>query len=103
MTAWYSHVAKKLRKKSRVLSLILKMQSLGLGKTTWQNADKFQMMLLDLKESIRYCLDIKGNITINTDTVKLLGVKIDSKLNLLGSRNTHLENQEKGAFLGEGA
>ena len=41
------------------------------------NADKFQMMFLGLKESERYCLDINGNIIVNTDTVKLLGVTID--------------------------
>ena len=45
------------------------------------NPDKFQMMFIGLKESKRYCLDINGNIIVNTDTVKLLGVTIDSKLN----------------------
>ena len=38
--------------------------------------DKFQMTFIGLKESKRYCLDINGNIVVNTDTVKLLGVTI---------------------------
>ena len=42
------------------------------------NPDKFQLMFIGLQESKRYCLDINGNIIVNTDTVKLLGVTIDS-------------------------
>ena len=41
--------------------------------------NNFQMMFLGLKESKMCPLDTHGNIIVNTDTVKLLG--IDSKLN----------------------
>ena len=34
------------------------------------NPDEFQMIFLGLKESKRYCLDINGNMFVNTDTVK---------------------------------
>ena len=66
------------------------------------NPDKFQMMFIGLKESKRYCLDINGNIIVNTDTVKLLGVTIDSKLNFR-DHVTHIRkkmNQKTGVFLG---
>ena len=45
------------------------------------NPDKFQLMFIGLKESKRYFLDINGNIIVNSDTVKLLRVTIDSRLN----------------------
>ena len=64
------------------------------------NPDKFQMMFIGLKESKRYCHDINGNIIVNTDTVKLLGVTIDSKLNFR-EHVTHIckkMNQKTGAF-----
>ncbi len=48
------------------------------------NLDRFQMMFLGLKESKNYCLDINGNILVNTVAVKLLGVTIHSKLNFQG-------------------
>ena len=66
------------------------------------NPDKFQMMFIGLKESKRYCLDINGNIIVNTDTVKLLGVTIDSKLNFR-DHVTHIRkkmNQKTWVFLG---
>ena len=64
------------------------------------NPDKFQIMFIGLKESKRYCLHINGNIIVNTDTVKLLGVTIDSKLNFR-DHVTHVckkMNQKTGAF-----
>ena len=64
------------------------------------NPDKFQIMFIGLKESKRYCLHINGNIIVNTDTVKLLGVTIDSKLNFR-DHVTHIckkMNQKTGAF-----
>ena len=64
------------------------------------DTDKFQMMFLGLKVNKRFCLDINGNIIESTDTVKLLGVTIDSKLNFR-DHVTHVckkTNQKTRAF-----
>ena len=45
------------------------------------NPEKFQLMFLGLKDDLKLCIDINGNVVEMTDSVKLLGITIDSKLN----------------------
>ena len=45
------------------------------------NPEKFQLMFLGLKDDPKLCIDINGNVVQMTDSVKLLGITIDSKLN----------------------
>ena len=45
------------------------------------NPEKFQLMFLGLKDDLKLCIDINGNVVQMTDSVKLLGITIDSKLN----------------------
>ena len=45
------------------------------------NPEKFQLMFLGLKDDPKLCIDINGNVVQMTDSVKLLGFTIDSKLN----------------------
>ena len=45
------------------------------------NPEKFQLMFLDLKDDSKLCIDINGNVVQMTDSVKLLGITFDSKLN----------------------
>ena len=52
------------------------------------NPDKFQLIFLGLKENHELCIDIRGNIIEMSDTVKLLGVTIDSKLKFNGHVKT---------------
>ena len=52
------------------------------------NPEKFQLIFFGLKEENELCIDIQGNIIKMSDTVKLLGVTIDSKLNFNGHINT---------------
>ena len=52
------------------------------------NPDKFQLIFFGLKEYHELCIDIHGNIIKMSDTVKLLGVTIDSKLNFNGHIKT---------------
>ena len=44
------------------------------------NPEKFQLMFLGLKDDPKLCIDINGNVVQMTDSVKLLGITIDSKL-----------------------
>ena len=44
------------------------------------NPEKFQLMFIDLKDDIKSCIDILGIAVQMTDSVKLLGVTIDSML-----------------------
>ena len=48
------------------------------------NPDKFQLIFFGLKEDYDLCIDIRGNVIKMSETVKLLGVTIDSKLNFNG-------------------
>ena len=43
--------------------------------------DKFQLSFFGLKEDQDLCIDIRCNVIKMSETVKLLGVSIDSKLN----------------------
>ena len=52
------------------------------------NPDKFQLIFFGLKEDHELCIDIRGNVIEMSDTVKLLGVTIDSKLNFNGHVKT---------------
>ncbi len=52
------------------------------------NPETFQLIFFGLKEENELCIDIQGNIIKMSDTVKLLGVTIDSKLNFNGHINT---------------
>ena len=45
------------------------------------NPDKFQLMFIGLTDDIRIFIDINGKVAQMTDSVKLLGVTIDTKLN----------------------
>ena len=45
------------------------------------NPNKFQFMFLGTKSKIKLCLEINGMKCISSDTVKLLGITIDWKLN----------------------
>ena len=45
------------------------------------NPEKFQLMFLGQKDNTKLCIDINGNVVQMTDSVKLLGITIDSKLN----------------------
>ena len=45
------------------------------------NPDKFQIMFLGTRNKPKFCLTINGKTVINTDTIKLLGITIDWKLN----------------------
>eukprot|EP00112_Aurelia_sp_Birch-Aquarium-sp1_P000508 Seg1048.12 transcript_id=Seg1048.12/GoldUCD/mRNA.D3Y31 product="hypothetical protein" protein_id=Seg1048.12/GoldUCD/D3Y31 len=55
------------------------------------NPDKFQLIFFGLKEDHELCIDIHGNVIKMSDTVKLLGVTIDSKLNF----NGHIKTKRK--------
>ena len=44
------------------------------------NPEKFQLMFIGLKDDIKLCIDMNGNVVQVTDSVKLLGVTIDSML-----------------------
>ena len=52
------------------------------------NPDKFQLIFFGLKEDHDLCIDIRGNVIKMSETVKLLGVTIDSKLNFNGHIKT---------------
>ena len=52
------------------------------------NPEKFQLMFLGLKGDLKLCIDINGNVVQMTDSVKLLGITIDSKLNF----NEHVKS-----------
>ena len=52
------------------------------------NPAKFQVMFLGIKHKPRLCININGNYLPASDKVKLLGVRIDCKLNF----NSHVEN-----------
>ena len=52
------------------------------------NPDKFQLIFFGLKEDHELCIDIRGNMIEMSDTVKLLGVTIDSKLKFNGHVKT---------------
>ena len=54
------------------------------------NPDKFQLMFIGLKDDIKLCIDINGIVAQMTDSVKLLGVTIDSMLNF---NSTSMYNQ----------
>ena len=45
------------------------------------NPEKFQLIFIGLKDSITLCIDINGIVIQVTDSVKLLGVTIDSVFN----------------------
>ena len=52
------------------------------------NPEKFQLMFIGLKDDIKLCIDINGIVVQMTDSVKLLGVTIDSMLNF----NQHVQS-----------
>ena len=52
-----------------------------------QTPEKFQLMFIGLKDDIKLCIDIKGIVVQMTNSVKLLGVTIDSMLNF----NQHVQ------------
>ena len=52
------------------------------------NREKFQLMFLGLKDDINLCIDIHGTVVQMTDSVKLLGVTIESMLNF----NQHVQS-----------
>ena len=52
------------------------------------NHEKFQLMFLGLRDDINLCIDIHGTVVQMTDSVKLLGVTIDSILNF----NQHVQS-----------
>ena len=47
------------------------------------NPEKFQIIFISLKDDIKLCIDINGIVIHMTDSVKLLGVTINSMLTLL--------------------
>ena len=51
------------------------------------NPEKFQLMFIGLKDDIELCTDINGIVVQMTNSVKLLGVTIDSMLNF----NQHVQ------------
>ena len=65
------------------------------------NPEKFQLMFIGLKDDIKLCIDINGIVVQMTDSVKLLGVTIDSMLNF----NQHVQSickklqKKSGLFL----
>ena len=65
------------------------------------NPEKFQLMFIGLKDDIKLCIDINGIVVQMTDSVKLLGVTIDSMLNF----NLHVQSickkasKKSGLFL----
>ena len=52
------------------------------------NPEKFQLMFIGLKDDIKLCIDINGIVVQMTDSVKLLGLTIDSMLNF----NQHVQS-----------
>ena len=54
------------------------------------NPDKVQLIFFGLKEDHDLSIDIRGNVIKMSETVKLLGVTIDSKLNFNGHIKTIL-------------
>ena len=52
------------------------------------NPDKVQLIFFRLKEDRDLCIDIRGNVIKMCETVKLLGVTSDSKLNFNGHIKT---------------
>ena len=52
------------------------------------NPENFQLMFIGLKDDIKLCIDINGIVVQMTDSVKLLGVTIDSMLNF----NQHVQS-----------
>ena len=52
------------------------------------NPEKFQLMLLGLKDDLGFSIDRSGNVDEITDSVILLGITIDSKLNF----NLHVQS-----------
>ena len=57
------------------------------------NPEKFQLLFIGLKDDIKLCIDINGIVVQMTDSVKLLGVTIDSMLNF----NQHVQSICKNA------
>ena len=57
------------------------------------NPEKFQLMFIGLKVGIKLCIDIIGIVVQTTNSVKLLGVTIDSVLNF----NQHVQLIRKKA------
>ena len=51
------------------------------------NPEKFQLMFLGLKDDINLCIDKHGTVVQMTDSLKLLGVTIDSMLDF----NEHVQ------------
>ena len=51
------------------------------------NPEKYQLMFIGLKDDIKLCIDINDNMVQMTDSLKLLGVTIDSMLNF----NQHVQ------------
>ena len=51
------------------------------------NPEKFQLIFIGLKDDIRLCIDINSSAVQMTDSIKLLGVTIDSILNF----NQHVQ------------
>ena len=45
------------------------------------NPERFQLMFAGLKDDIKLCIDVNGSVIQMTDSLKLLGVTIDSTLN----------------------
>ena len=52
------------------------------------NPEKCQLMFIGLKDGIKLCIDINGIVVQITDSVKLLGLTIDSMLNF----NQHVQS-----------
>ena len=50
--------------------------------------DRFQLIFFVLKEDYDLCTNIRGNVIKMSETVKLLGVTVDSKLNFNGHIKT---------------
>ena len=47
------------------------------------NPEKFQLIVFGLKEEHELSIEVNGNVMKISDTVKLLGVTIDSKLRFI--------------------
>ena len=56
------------------------------------NLERCQMMLIGLKDAINLCIDINGIVVQMTDSVKLLGVAIDSTSTSTSMYNQSVEN-----------